>query len=137
KRSWYAYFFIMPLVPELYLKITNRKRLILSMNRSFSEEKLKRYKKAWSQPGAMKAMINWYRCMFLLKKEDRLTKIIEVPTLIIWGKKDKFIKWEMAQDSADLCVNARVEFLEDASHWVLEDESVKTSNLLIEFFSKK
>ncbi|MCP4762342.1 MAG: alpha/beta hydrolase, partial [archaeon] len=31
KRSWYAYFFIMPLVPELYLKITNRKRLILSM----------------------------------------------------------------------------------------------------------
>ena len=40
------------------------------------------YKYVFSQPGALTAPINYYRCMFK-QKMDTL-KAIETPTLIIW-----------------------------------------------------
>ena len=43
------------------------------------------YKYVFSQPGALTAPINYYRCMFKQKGERKgAPKAIETPTLIIW-----------------------------------------------------
>ena len=57
---------------------------------------------------------------------------IEIPTLIVWGKQDPHLIWEMAPESAAMCKDCRLEYLENATHWVLQDEPEKTSRLLIE-----
>jgi pimeloyl-ACP methyl ester carboxylesterase len=137
RKSWYAFFFRIPFVPELALRARNWKSLTTTMRHSFSEEELQRYRTAWSQPGAIKAMVNWYRCMFSKNPEDKPTKRIKIPTLIVWGKKDVHLMWEMAGESAALCDNSRLEYLEKATHWVLQDDPENTSKFLIEHFSNK
>ena len=43
------------------------------------------YKYVFSQPGALTAPINYYRCMFKQKGEKKgAPKAIETPTLVIW-----------------------------------------------------
>ena len=135
RRSWYGYFFRIPFLPELVVIVMNWKSLTSSLKHSFSEEDLQRYRTAWSQPGAIKAMINWYRCFFSQRSEEKPKKRIEIPTIIVWGKKDLHLMWEMAAESALLCDNGRLEYLENATHWVLQDEPETTSNFMIEHFS--
>lgn len=132
RKSWYAYFFKIPILPELLLGAFKGKMLTSAMKHSFSKLELKRYRTAWSQQGTMKAMINWYRCIHLLNPEDQPKKIVEVPTLIVWGKQDPHLIWEMAPESAAMCKDCRLEYLENASHWVLQDEPENTSKFLIE-----
>ena len=43
------------------------------------------YKYVFSQPGALTAPLNYYRCMFNQRGEEKgAPKAIETPTLIIW-----------------------------------------------------
>ncbi len=134
KKSWYAYFFQIPVLPELLIRFGNWKLPSSAMEESFTEEELDEYRQAWSQPGANTAMINWYRAMFAQKDEDRPKSIIDVPTLVVWGKQDPHIMWQMAAPSAEMCSDSRVEYIEDATHWVLKDAPEETSELLVDFF---
>ena len=136
KRSWYAFFFQIPLLPEILLRANNWKMLAASMRNSFGEADLEKYRESWSQPGSLTAMLNWYRCFFKLKPTEKLREKITVSTLILWGKRDPHLMWEMAEESAKMCTNGRLEYLEDATHWLLEDEPEITSQFLIEHFTQ-
>ncbi len=137
RKSWYAYFFRIPRLPEFLIRVTKFKMLAKAMRDSFSKEKVNAYKIAWARPGALTAMINWYRSLFELAPEERPKTKVPVPTLIVWGKLDPHIKWEMAEDSAAMCNQGKVVYLEDATHWVLEDAPELTSTYLIDFFTEK
>ena len=50
-----------------------------------SRDVLEAYKYTISQPGAVNAFINYYRCMLKQKRGKGATsKMIETPTLLIW-----------------------------------------------------
>ena len=52
---------------------------------NFTAEMVEAYKYVFSQPGALTAPINYYRCMFKQTRERKgAPKAIETPTLIIW-----------------------------------------------------
>src|SRR5262249_13176268 len=62
RRSWYMFFFQIPRLPEAFFSTFGFKagtRALVSSSRSgtFAEEDLAQYRAAWSQPGAIKAMI--------------------------------------------------------------------------------
>jgi epoxide hydrolase 4 len=84
-RSWYMLFFQIPMLPEfLFLRDGTRRLLRTSRKGAFSPEDLERYREAWSQPGALTAMINWYRALprempYLAAAESR----VSVPTRIL------------------------------------------------------
>ena len=101
-----------------------------------SEEGRNRYRQAWSQPGAMTGMINWYRALMRQRRQPTGISQIQVPTLILWGKQDPHISYEMAPLSAEFCENGRLITFEDATHWVLHDKPVEVSELMIEHFRK-
>src|SRR5574339_1137056 len=66
RRSLYALFFQLPWLPEAILKMLNwsvaGNGICRSSKRNaFTNEDFEKYKDAWSQPGAMTAMLNWYR----------------------------------------------------------------------------
>ncbi len=65
RKSWYMFFFQIPGLPEALLRredFSFPKRSLRADSRgSFSDGDLQRYAEAWSQPGALTAMLNYYR----------------------------------------------------------------------------
>jgi pimeloyl-ACP methyl ester carboxylesterase len=83
-----------------------------------NEDDLKAYHAAMTQPGALTAMINYYRANFRFPLKPRIADPrIHVPTLILWGKGDLYLEAALAQRSADLCDDARGEYF-DTTHWI-------------------
>lgn len=137
-RSWYIFFFQIPWLPEaLFSAFDFRmgRRALAGSSRpgTFTGEDLAQYRAAWSQPGALTAIINWYRAAmrYRIPFADRT---VRVPTRILWGERDKFLMFEMARDSLRYCTKGELISFPDASHWLQHEESAKVSQLLAEFF---
>jgi pimeloyl-ACP methyl ester carboxylesterase len=141
RRSWYVFANQIPWLPEYLLRRNDWRSTVRALRGSgkihtFTNEDIIEYKKAWAQPGAMNAMVNWYRAAVRylpkLLKEVR----VKVPTLMIWGMKDVALSYRMARPSIDYCDNGKLVFFEDATHWVQHDEAEAVNQLLLEFLSK-
>lgn len=137
-RSWYIFFFQLPLLPEAFFSALNFRVGVRSLLRSgrpgtFSAEDLAQYRTAWSQPGALTAMINWYRALF--RHRTRFPdRTVHVPTRILWGERDAFLLAEMARKSLPYCTKGELFTFSEASHWLQHEEPSRVSELLIEFF---
>jgi len=137
-RSRYMFFFQLPWLPEavfsaIGFRIGTRALLHSSRPATFSAEDLAHYRTAWSQPGALTAMINWYRAAF----RTRVTfpdETVHVPTRILWGERDAFLMVEMARESLAYCTNAELFAFADATHWLQHEEPARVSELMIDFF---
>ena len=68
-----------------------------ALGESFSDYELNEYNRAWSQLGASTATINWYRALFKQITDDKTNAIIDVPTLVVWGKQVPHIMWQSAE----------------------------------------
>jgi len=136
-KSWYAMFFQVQRLPERFVKSGNWKFLIGAMPDYWGESQYERYRESWDQPGAITAMINWYRATFGRSKSSRVDNTIQVPTLIIWGKKDPHLSYQMAPLSRDFCLDCELVYFEDATHWVQHDKALEVSQLLIDHFQKE
>ena len=137
-RSWYMFFFQLPWLPEAVFsafnfRIGSRALLRFSRPGTFSEEDLAQYRAAWSQPGALTGMINWYRALFRTRVKFP-DKIVRVPTRILWGERDAFLLAEMARESLRYCTNAELFTFANATHWLQHEEPARVSELLIDFF---
>jgi len=135
-KSWYAFFFQLPGIPELFVKARNWKFMTSAMPDYFSEEELDRYREAWGQPGAITAMINWYRATFGSSRSSRLSRSIQPKTLVIWGKNDPYLSYQMAALSLDHCDDGAMVLIDDATHWVQHDKSQQVSQLMIDYFKE-
>ncbi len=141
RRSWYIFAFQIPWLPEYLLEKDDWRNTVRVLRGSgkihtFAKEDISEYKKAWSQPGAMTAMLNWYRAAVRhwLKFPDDLR--VKVPTLIVWGMNDVALSHRMARLSLDYCEDGRLVYFEDATHWVQHDEAEGVNQLLVEFLSR-
>ena len=103
---------------------------------TFTDEDIAEYKKAWSQSGAMNAMINWYRAAVRYLPKTLKEGQVKVPMLMLWGMKDAVLSHRMARPSLDYCDDWKLVFFEDATHWVQHDEAEGVNQLLVEFLSR-
>lgn len=133
-KSWYAFFFQLPGIPERVVKANNWQLLISALPDDLDIDKGDRYRKAWAQPGAMTSMINWYRATMQGFGRSKTPSKIRVPTLVLWGQQDPHLSHEMAPLSVDLCEAGRLVMFEDATHWVMHDKPREVSQLLVEQF---
>jgi pimeloyl-ACP methyl ester carboxylesterase len=130
-RSWYILFFQLPLLPEAMFRRTGSQALQrTSRAGTFSAPDLECYQEAWSKPGAVTAMINWYRSLLRRPARPPANDVVQVPTTVIWGKQDAFLKESMAAESVKLCRNGKLVLL-DATHWVQHEEPERVNQLLI------
>jgi pimeloyl-ACP methyl ester carboxylesterase len=141
RRSWYMFFFQLPWLPEAAFSAFNfhlgvRSLVSSSRPNTFSVEGLAQYRAAWSQPGALTAMINWYRAAFRHRTKFP-DSTVHVPTRILWGERDAFLLSEMAHASLRYCDSAELYTFANASHWLQHEEPARVSELLIDFFRGK
>jgi epoxide hydrolase 4 len=138
RKSWYMFAFQIPWLPEAMFAASNFKmgeRALVGTSRpgTFSAEDLAQYRAAWSQPGALTGMVNWYRAGFRFPARfaDRR---VRVPTRILWGMRDVFLSAEMAKDSLRYCDDAELYTFAEATHWLQHEEPGRVSEHLIGFF---
>jgi epoxide hydrolase 4 len=139
RRSWYIFAFQVPWLPEYLMRINDWMNAVQVLRGSgkvhaFTDEDIAEYKKAWSQPGAMRAMINWYRAAARYWRKTKGNQIVKVPTLMLWGIQDVALSHRMARLSIDYCVDGKLVFFEDATHWVQRDEAENGTKFLLKFF---
>jgi epoxide hydrolase 4 len=140
RRSWYIFFFQLPWLPEKLFRARNFRLGVSALAGSsrpgtFSLEALARYREAWSQPGALTGMLHWYRAALRMRVRfpDRM---VRVPTRILWGERDAFLRAEMAGESLRYCTEGELIRFPRASHWLQHEEPEEVSRLLLEFFGK-
>ncbi len=92
---------------------------------------------AWSKPGALAGMVNYYRAALRQSPRRALDRMspIDVPVLVIWGERDSFLGSELAQPARRWVPNVRVERLAEATHWVQHDAAERVNELLTEFLA--
>jgi pimeloyl-ACP methyl ester carboxylesterase len=81
-------------------------------------------------------MINWYRGLLKRSFTQPAAGSITPPVEIIWGRRDAYAIPELAEQSAALCANARVHFLNDATHWPQRDTPGRVNELLLAFLAE-
>jgi pimeloyl-ACP methyl ester carboxylesterase len=142
-RSWYVFFFQLPWLPERALRARRWEALRRGPEHdarpgAFSAEDVERYVEAWSQPGAITAMVNYYRAALRQTpwRAEAGMRPVQARTLVIWGQRDRHLRHQLAEPRrADVPHLDRVVRLPDASHWVQNDEPEQVSRLLAEFFA--
>ncbi|MFL5732235.1 MAG: alpha/beta fold hydrolase [Chloroflexia bacterium] len=138
-RSWYIFFFQLPILPEAVARLTLRQSLRGSAATpgAFSDEALDIYQNGLSQPGAATAMLSYYRATFrdTARLANQTRRTIDRPTLLIWGMRDVALSPQLTYDLDSWVPNLRVERVHDSGHWVPEERPTLVGNLLEEFLS--
>src|SRR5260370_1593710 len=132
-RSWYMFFFPLSWLHEAIFSAFNFRigaRALLRSSRpgTFTNGDLVQYRAAWSQPGALTSMINWYRALFRARVQFP-DKIVRVPTRILWGERDAFLLAEMAHESLRYCTSAELFTFASATHCLQHDQPTPVSHL--------
>jgi pimeloyl-ACP methyl ester carboxylesterase len=96
---------------------------------SIPPEERAQYVAEWSQPGGFSAMLNWYRASQLIVPPPglevplpdwvlNLFPKVKVPTLVIWGMRDKALLPIQLEGLDALVDDLRIERIPDAGHFV-------------------
>jgi pimeloyl-ACP methyl ester carboxylesterase len=143
-KSWYIGFFQAPFLPEAMLRAGNfsaLRRALRATGRkdAFNRDDLRRYTEAWAQPGALTAMLNWYRAAvrdglagadgYFRGRSARVTP----PTLILWGERDMALAPELAPWSLEMCDHGQLVRFPNATHWLQHDEPERVTARILDF----
>lgn len=136
-RSLYVGLFQMPCLPEALLGAGRFRTLRRSLARSsrpgtFSQADLDRYAEAWGRPGALTAMLNWYRALRFGAAHPLPT--VEPDTLVLWGVEDRFLERGLVAEAAARCRSAKVEYVR-ATHWLHHEVPESVSAALLAHFA--
>jgi pimeloyl-ACP methyl ester carboxylesterase len=141
-RSWYIFFFQLPWLPEKLIARRNHafiKRAFLGMTTRrdrFPPEVLDAYVLNAARPGALTAMVNYYRAAMSIRNFRRSWRRLEVPVQIIWGMKDLALGAELLQGTARFAPKAKIHRIAKASHWVQQDAVEEVNQVIREFLAE-
>jgi epoxide hydrolase 4 len=140
KKSWYIAFFQIPWLPETLIGPNGAaviERLFYDMavdKTHFTPDILAAYRANAAIPGALTAMINYYRAAakgtdFARYRRD-VVKPITTPTLMIWGEADTALGVELTENYDGLVTNMTLKRLPNVSHWVQQEAPDKVNTIL-------
>jgi len=139
KRSWYVFFFQLPWLPEKVFTMRNAEAVAqafrgMAVDKSrFPDGVLDQYRKSALLPGAMTAMINYYRAAFRNRAASAAIQnppLLETPTLMIWGEEDAALGRELTYGTERLVKDFTIRYLPQVSHWV-QQEAPEAVNAMI------
>jgi pimeloyl-ACP methyl ester carboxylesterase len=145
RKSAYIAFFQIPWLPEIYCRAFRFRALIRTLERTsrpgtFSEEDLERYRDAWGKPGALHAMIQWYRAAKKRKRGNlsspKKLDLIKIPVLLLWGDRDAFFAKDLAEKTLGRCEHARLRDFSDGTHWIHHEEPELVASEVLSFIGQ-
>jgi pimeloyl-ACP methyl ester carboxylesterase len=143
RRSWYVFFFQLPVLPEAMLGARGARAigdafLGMAVDKSrFPNDVLNHYRENASRPGALTAMINYYRANFLTMGRNQPTPRIEVPTLMIWGEQDTALGLELTEGYGPYVSDFTLHRLPGVSHWVQQEAPEQVNRVMLAWLESK
>ena len=111
-----------------------------------SPERKAQYERAWAQPGALDAMLSYYRAMPQLGEREPLDGPvgkpldlqipnirIDVPTLVLWGEQDPAFVPEVLDGLETYVKDLRVIRYPDQTHWLHHEQPGQVSKEIERF----
>ena len=145
RKSWYMFLFQLPGLPE-YLLTRDGARAVrhafldsAAHPEHFPPEDLDVYARAALEPGAMTAMVNWYRAA---ARHRTLTATrdhppIDTPTLVVWGEADMALDLATLDGTDRYVRDLTVRRLPGISHWVQNDDFRSVNSILNDWLAGK
>jgi epoxide hydrolase 4 len=107
------------------------------------------YIDAWSQPGALGAMLNWYRATPLvvpapgepapdaafLAMPAELFRV-RMPHLVIWGEADQALRPSCLEGLDEFAPDLTIERVPGSGHWILHERPDAVARLVAEFVAR-
>lgn len=128
RKSWYIFFFQLPRLGERMLgrdgaaPIGRIFRDSAVNKHRFTREEVEPYRAAAARPGALTAMLNYYRALLQMPDiRDIGDGRVAVPTLILWGEQDVAIDIRVLDGTEAYVPDLTVKRFPHASHWVQQD----------------
>ncbi len=143
RRSWYVFFFQVPFLPETMLSARGARAIgeafrgMAVDKTAFPESVLAHYRENARRPGALTAMINYYRANFLTLAAKQASPVIEVPVLMIWGEADSALGLELTEGYEGYVADFTLERLPGVSHWVQQEAPGEVNRRMLAWLSAK
>lgn len=138
RRSWYMFLFQLPLLPERLLSrpgfIDGALRHGSTNKAAFTDEVVARYRAALAQPGALTAMLNYYRAG--LRKPELHLGSVHAPTLVVWGDQDPHLGKDLVTLFRRGIPHLEALHIPDAGHFVQHDRPDVVNRALADFLGK-
>jgi pimeloyl-ACP methyl ester carboxylesterase len=140
-RSWYIGFFQVPFLPELliqagdYWLIEQMFRGMAIRKDAFTSNDIRQFKAAAAKPGALTAMINYYRALLSGNFMNQTWSVLEVPTLMIWGEEDTALGKELTVGTEDYVRDFHLRYIPNCSHWVQQEQPEQVNSYMREFLA--
>ena len=145
KKSWYIFFFQLPGIPEMFMRMRRGRGMGDLIKRSasnpenFPDEVIDIYNQNGSRPENLTAMINYYRALVRggggKRQRDLGVPIIETPTLMIWGEDDMALTKETTDGTEDVVRDFTMRYLPGVSHWVQQDAPLEVNTMMSAFLT--
>ncbi len=141
-RSWYVFFFQLPVLPEFLLRARGARAVAdafrgMAVNKAaFPPEVLAHYQQNALAPGALTAMINYYRANFATLAERAPTPPVEVPTLMVWGEQDTALGIELTEGYGPYVADFTLRRLPQVSHWVQQEAPDQVNAALLAWLAE-
>ncbi len=144
RKSWYIFFFQIPWLPEKLL-LARQARAVrgafigTAANKSnFSKEALAIYANAAQRPGAMTAMLNYYRALMRFPDIGNVGGgVVQADTLVIWGENDLALDIHLLDGMEQWVPQLTLHRLPGISHWVQQDAPEQVNALMADWLGAK
>ena len=104
---------------------------------AFPADVLAHYRANALIPGALTAMVNYYRANFRSRPPIPIRRgevaVVETPTLMIWGLEDKALTPQLTEGYEGLVRDFTLRTLPGVSHWVQQEAPERVNALLEEW----
>ncbi len=131
-RSWYMGFFQIPWLPEAALSAGHGHVIgeifgRMAIHREqMPDDLIQLYRRQACEPGALTAMVNYYRAALrgggAMRQQRIGYPVVLVPTLVIWGLQDHALVHQNLDGLNDFVIDLTVVKIADAGHFVHEDK---------------
>jgi epoxide hydrolase 4 len=141
-KSWYILLFQVPVFPEWLLSQNDYRLLIGILTQTavnpdaFPPEAIEAYRTAAAKPGAVTAMLNYYRNLWGSNFLQESWDVLYVPTLMIWGENDVALGKELTLGTQDYVKDLEIRYISNCGHWVQQEQPQLVNQYIREWLSR-
>jgi pimeloyl-ACP methyl ester carboxylesterase len=139
RRSWYIFFFQLPLLPALWLTMNEGEKLGAMWRRGAEPELVAAERAALARVGSLRGPLSYYRQAFRENVSSLWTgrtrydrSRVEVPISLIWGAQDACLGVELMAGHERIAQRLRTHVVADAGHFVHQERPGELNRLLLD-----
>lgn len=144
KKSWYMFFFLLPIIPELGFGLGDLKSLDVIfkgrkggvLTKATTQEDVDAYKYKFQTLASRTGPVHYIRANALYPPRSKLAQKITKPLLLIWGTRDFALETGQAAYCKEFAYNLEIKYIEGASHWVQMDQPETVNAYMRDFLAK-